>query len=183
MAEQNLFEQFEGADLDRLVACLQEIKLAGMRVDKYTQAGVNQSSGNVWVMSEDWPGCVYCSIGFDVAWCYSCPECGEEHDFETYAEMEEYAERYPGACKACKPKFVAGWNMPGYLPDAEPVEFDDAEDALEYVRDRMREDAEENAPEVEVDALLAQIDTFEADADGEFGQTFGEYHYFVTMEA
>ena len=99
--ETNLFEQFEGADLDRLVACLQAIKDAGMRVDRHTQAGVNQNSGNVWVWSEDWPGCVYCSIGFDVAWCYSCPECGEEHDFDTFEEMEEYASRYESSCESC----------------------------------------------------------------------------------
>lgn len=35
----------------------------------------------------------------------------------------------------------------------------------------------------EVDALLAQIDTFEADAKGEFGAGFLTYHYFVTLEA
>lgn len=177
---ESLFEQFEGADLDRLVACLQAIKDAGMRVDRHTQAGVNQNSGNVWVWSEDWPGCVYCSIGFDVAWSYSCPECGEEHDFETYSEMEDYAERYAGSCKACKPKFVAGWNMPGYLPDAEPVEFDDSEEALEYVRDLMREDAEGNGWSAE-DAEA--IDGIEADKAGEFGATLYGKHYFVTVEA
>ena len=46
--EYNFFEQFEGADLDRLSDCLKAIRLAGLRTDKYTQAGVNQSSGNVW---------------------------------------------------------------------------------------------------------------------------------------
>lgn len=178
---ESLFEQFEGADLDRLVECLQAIKGAGKRVDKYTMAGVNQNSGNVWVASEDWPGCVYCSIGFDVAWSYSCPECGEEHDFDTFGEMEEYSSRYESSCKVCKPKFVAGWNMPGYLPDAEPVEFDDSEEAMDYIREEMRRDAEENASEVGV--LLAQIDTFEADAKGEFGAGFLVYHYFVTLEA
>ena len=177
---ESLFEQFEGADLDRLVECLQAIKGAGMRVDKYTMAGVNQNSGNVWVASEDWPGCVYCSIGFDVAWSYSCPECGEEHDFDTFEEMSEYAERYESSCKACKPKFVAGWNMPGYLPDAEPMEFDDSDDALECVRDLMREDAEGMGWSRE-DAEA--IDTIEADKAGEFGATLYGKHYFVTMEA
>lgn len=177
---ESLFEQFEGADLDRLVECLNAIKAAGMRVDKYTQAGVNQNSGNVWVWSEDWPGCVYCSIGFDVAWCYSCPECGEEHDFDTFEEMEEYASRYESSCKACKPKFVTGWNMPGYLPDSEPVEFDDSEEAMEYIRDAMREDAEGNGWSRE-DAEA--IDGIEADGAGEFGVTMYGRHYFVTLEA
>ena len=87
----NLFEQFQGADLDRLIDCIKAIRDAGLTIDKYTQAGVNENSGNVWIASEDWPGCVYCSIGFDVQWSYFCHECGEEHDFDTYREMESYA--------------------------------------------------------------------------------------------
>lgn len=31
------------------------------------------------------------------------------------------------------PKWLAGWNMPGYLPETEPVEFDSREDALNYL--------------------------------------------------
>jgi len=98
----NLFEQFNGADLDRLSDCLKAIRVAGLQVDKYTQAGVNQSSGNVWVWSEDWAGCVYCSIGFDGQWSYSCSECGAEHDFDTYEELEEYSNKYHTAsCEEC----------------------------------------------------------------------------------
>jgi hypothetical protein len=100
----SLFEQFQGADLDRLTDCLSAIRAAGLSVDKYTQAGVNQGSGNVWVWSEDWPGCVYCSIGFDVQWSYSCPECGEEHDFDTFAEMSDYAQTHDGRCASCTPE-------------------------------------------------------------------------------
>lgn len=91
MSNTNLFEQFQGADLDRLVECLRAIRAAGLSTDKYTQAGVNQSSGNVWVWSEDWPGCVYCSIGFNVAWNWTCPNCGEEVDFQTYDDMAAHA--------------------------------------------------------------------------------------------
>lgn len=175
---ESLFEQFEGADLERLTDCLSAIRKAGKRVDRHTQAGVNQSSGNVWVWSEDWPGCVYCSIGFDVAWSYSCPECGEEHDFETFEEMEEYAERYEGCCKACKPKFVAGWNMPGYLPDSEPVEFDDSEEAMEYIKEEIRNLDPDIYPDAE-----AWAESCVADKNGEFGQRIANYHYFVTLEA
>jgi len=104
MSELNLFEKFEGADLDRLIECLKAIKDAGLKVDKYCQAGVNQNSSNVWVWSENWPGCVYCSIGFDVQWSYSCGECGEEYDFETYHDLEEYADKcndHDQKCEAC----------------------------------------------------------------------------------
>jgi hypothetical protein len=100
----SLFEQFQGADLDRLTDCLSAIRAAGLSVDKYTQAGVNDNSGNVWVWSENWPGCVYCSIGFDVQWSYSCPECGEEHDFDTFEEMSDYAQTHDGRCESCTPE-------------------------------------------------------------------------------
>ena len=97
----NLFEQFEGADLERLEDCLKAIRKAGLKVDKYTQAGVNQSSGNVWIWSEDWAGCVACSIGFNVFWVYSCPECGHETEFEEYSDLEEYAQTMDGKCDEC----------------------------------------------------------------------------------
>ena len=104
--EYNFFEQFAGADLDRLSDCLKAIRLAGLRTDKYTQAGVNQSSGNVWVWDEDWAGCVYCSIGFDVSWSYTCRECGEEFDFPTYAELEAFAEDNAEDCTMCRTEEV-----------------------------------------------------------------------------
>jgi hypothetical protein len=98
----DLFEQFQGADMERLADCLVAIRKAGLKVDKFTQAGVNQSSGNVWVWSEDWAGCVYCSIGFDVQWSHSCWECGEEHDFDTYEQLEDYYNKYHMAsCEEC----------------------------------------------------------------------------------
>jgi hypothetical protein len=99
--ESNIFEKFQGADLDRLADCIKAIRAAGLQVDKYTQAGVNQGSGNVWVWSEDWPGCVYCSIGFDVAWSHSCPECGTETDFDTYQEMRDFVDEHDGLCESC----------------------------------------------------------------------------------
>lgn len=89
---ENLFSQFQGADLDRLMDCIKAIKDAGLTVDKYTMAGVNDSSGNVWVANESWRGCVYCSIGFDVQWSWYCGNCGEEYDFDTYQEMEDFAD-------------------------------------------------------------------------------------------
>ena len=98
---QNFFEQFNGADLDRLMECLKAVREEGLTIDKYAQAGVNQSSGNVYIWSEDWAGCVYCSIGFDVSWSYSCPECGEEYDFDTEADCREYAEKHDYKCESC----------------------------------------------------------------------------------
>lgn len=99
---ENLFQQFQGADLDRLIECIKAVRAAGLTIDKYTHAGVNENSGNVWIIGECWTGCVYCSIGFDVKWSYSCPECGEEHDFDTYWEMESYSGEYDyDRCESC----------------------------------------------------------------------------------
>jgi hypothetical protein len=103
---QNMFEQFHGADLERLTECLTAIRIAGLKVDKYTQVGVNPNSGNVWVWSEDWAGCVYCSIGFDIRWQWTCCNCGEEYEFDTYREMEDFAQEQNektdwSACEAC----------------------------------------------------------------------------------
>jgi hypothetical protein len=102
----NLFEQFEGADLERLEDCLKAIRKAGLKLDKYTQAGVNQSSGNVWVWSENWAGSVACSIGFDVFWVFSCSECGEEYEFKTYAELNDFSENNWSDCEKCRTEEV-----------------------------------------------------------------------------
>lgn len=105
---ESLFEKFQGADLDRLAECIKAIRKAGLQVDKYTQAGVNQGSGNVWVWSEDWVGCVYCSIGFDVAWSWMCGDCGAEYDFDTYDEMDRFVSRQNDLtdCSGCESCFT-----------------------------------------------------------------------------
>lgn len=104
MDNNNIFETFSGADLDRLVLCLQRVRSEGLKLDKYCQAGVNSTSRNVYIWSEDWTGCVYCSIGFAVCWSYSCGECGEEYDFDTEKECREYAEKHGYKCQACNPE-------------------------------------------------------------------------------
>lgn len=99
---ENLFQQFQGADLDRLIECIKAVRAAGLTIDKYTQAGVNENSGNVWIASEDWPGCIYCSIGFDVKWNYFCYDCGSDFDFDTYQDLENYASQYDRhSCESC----------------------------------------------------------------------------------
>jgi hypothetical protein len=39
-----------------------------------------------------------------------------------------------------KTQFVAGWNMPGYLPDTEPFTFDSFEEAKADVIEELRTD-------------------------------------------
>jgi len=99
---ENLFSKFHGADLERLADCITAIRKAGLSTDKHTMAGLNDSSGNVWVWSEDWAGCVACSIGFDVFWVHSCRECGEEYEFKTYQELDNFLQENWNDCIACK---------------------------------------------------------------------------------
>jgi hypothetical protein len=102
----DLFNKFQGADLERLADCLVAIRKAVLDIGPNTQTGVNESSGNVWVWDEDWAGCVACSIGFDVFWVHSCRECGEEYEFETYQELEDFLQSNWSDCPACKEEEV-----------------------------------------------------------------------------
>ena len=40
-------------------------------------------------------------------------------------------------------KYVAGWNMPGCLPEAEPAEFDSFDEAREYIQEEFRRRADD----------------------------------------
>lgn len=67
-----------------------------------------------------------------------------------------------------KKKWVAGWNMPGYLPEMEPVEFDSRNEATEFL---VNELVSEGASESEARRELA-----------EYGETqYKEYVYWVTQ--
>lgn len=68
--------------------------------------------------------------------------------------------------------YSAGWNMPGYMPDNAPALFLDAVDALSYIKDEIERADEEREP--------IDVSTIKADKHGEFGQTIGAYHYFVS---
>lgn len=99
----NIFELFEGADLKRFTACIAACNEAGLKPTRHTQYGLNPNSGNVWLWDENWAGAVACGIHFDVAWYRSCPECGEEHDFPTYAELETFADFNSDChCPSCR---------------------------------------------------------------------------------
>lgn len=34
-------------------------------------------------------------------------------------------------------KYIVGWNMPGYMPETDPVEFDDFAEAREYLVEEL----------------------------------------------
>lgn len=87
--------------------------------------------------------------------------------------------------------WIAGWNMPGYMPDNEPSAFDDCDDAREYLALSIEDDADcidvrqspEDAPKMQAlrEAAAKLREAIETEPDSEFGQTVGQLHYFVTF--
>lgn len=80
------------------------------------------------------------------------------------------------------PRFVAGWNMPGYMPDSEPASFDDADSARGYIADEMELCSDdESTPEDDASELREAAERVRT-GSGEYGQTVGAYHYWVTQD-
>ena len=83
------------------------------------------------------------------------------------------------------PRFVAGWNMSGYMPDSEPADFDDVDDARSYLADEMRRFADLAMGDEESQREAADLRTAADDraaGTGEYGQTIAGYHYWVTQD-
>jgi hypothetical protein len=79
--------------------------------------------------------------------------------------------------EAMRRPFVAGWNMPGYMPDNEPAAFETFGDAQEYLADEIkRHNDESDLPDETLAATLERLD----ESESEFGETVGNYHYWIT---
>lgn len=95
---------------------------------------------------------------------------------DVIARIEELEE-------ARKP-WVAGFNMPGYMPDNEPAVFESFEDACNYIADEMDCDAEliESADAEKTAAIEDAKARVMAAADkdpAEYGETVGSYHFWI----
>lgn len=79
------------------------------------------------------------------------------------------------------PIYAAGYNMPGYMPDAEPALFLDHALAVEYIAEAIREvgeDCEDEKIAAEAEKLADEID--ENAKDGQDLQAnFGGYVYWI----
>jgi hypothetical protein len=75
--------------------------------------------------------------------------------------------------------YSAGWNTPGYMPDTPAALFIDAGDAMEHVRDAALDyfDSDEDFTD---ESVRDGIKGWKTDGKGEFGQSLGSNHYFVT---
>ena len=74
-------------------------------------------------------------------------------------------------------RFVAGCRTAGHMPDSETCLFGSSEEAMAYVRDLMRDAADDYDRWSDDD--IAAIETIAADPRGEFGVTVYGWHYFV----
>jgi hypothetical protein len=89
-----------------------------------------------------------------------------------YSRLEELRE------ESQRPRFVAGWNTPGYMPDSDPQEFDDEDEAIEYIK----ESARSGITDEDEQGAQDDIEDWSTDKNGEFGLTHRGIHYFVTRD-
>ena len=76
-------------------------------------------------------------------------------------------------------RWVAGCNMAGYLPDSEPAEFDNAEDAKQYIIDTIKRAEDETEDETEAETLCAFAEDVNLETADEFSVQCLQYVYWV----
>ena len=67
----------------------------------------------------------WCVVACDINW--------EDNDLYCDHSSEQIECAYPSDEDAPKPRFVAGFNQPGYMPDNDPAEFDNFDEAKRYI--------------------------------------------------
>lgn len=76
--------------------------------------------------------------------------------------------------------YVAGWNMPGYLPTSEPAEFDTLQDAREYIASEIAMDRDASADDDDEVEYADAITTAET-ASGPFEVYCDRFVYWVAV--
>ena len=89
-----------------------------------------------------------------------------------YERLEELRE-------AKKNRYVAGWNMPGYLREMDPQEFDDFDAARQYIVDAIDRAAEDYESESEAAGLETDARNIEREPGPFISQQCGNYVYWV----
>lgn len=79
--------------------------------------------------------------------------------------------------------YIAGWNMPGYLPEVTPWITDNYNDAVEYLLDEMARYSETLDNDSDYDEYLGAVSSVEsARASGvEVFVALGDCTYWVTV--
>ena len=78
--------------------------------------------------------------------------------------------------------WVAGYNMPGYLPDAEPSEHEDwtsARDALVWNLEQAFDEEIDNQVNKQILKYIALLER--SDEPQEVGFNVANYHWFITQ--
>ena len=76
-------------------------------------------------------------------------------------------------------RWVAGWNMPGYMPDSEPAEFDKVEDAKQYIIETVKRAEDETDDETEAEILCGFAEDVNLETADEFNAQCLQYVYWV----
>ena len=94
-------------------------------------------------------------------------------------------------------KYVAGYNLPGYMPDSEPATFDDFATAQSYIVEEIDRDieslytgggldndasAEDREAATNKEAQLKEAIEYVKKQTGEFSFRAGDYVYWVSIE-
>lgn len=83
--------------------------------------------------------------------------------------------------QAKTPRFVAGWNMAGYMPDMDPSEFDNVDDAKRFIIHELKLDELEKENEQEAETLCAFAEEVNLEND-EFSLNCLGIVYWVTED-
>jgi hypothetical protein len=91
--------------------------------------------------------------------------------------------------KAAAGHWVAGWNMPGYMPDSEPSAFDTCDEARDYIAEQLQRCADDEDDTSE-EYVPGTIEAYEGtakelremigDKDSDYGRTICRFHFWIT---
>lgn len=76
-------------------------------------------------------------------------------------------------------KYIAGFNQPGYLPDSDPVDFDDFDDAQSYIVDELDNAADiaynsdDDLAGQDCDESKEEAEQWTAKSGGKSGESWG----------
>jgi hypothetical protein len=78
-------------------------------------------------------------------------------------------------------RWVAGYNMPGYMPDSDPAEFETADEAKRYIIGTIKLEEDTACEEKEAEELAAFAEDVNLQS-GEFSAQCGNCVYWVTLD-
>ena len=83
--------------------------------------------------------------------------------------------------------WIAGYNMPGFMPDNDPCGFASFEDAREYIVGELKREIDQHEDEEsdeikDLEEAIRRIEAMQSD-ESEYGETVGKWHYWITYDA